>query len=48
MTTGRQSGMQTLEHHLNELVMRIEIDRDAARRVSERFEDVAMGRQTVF
>jgi twitching motility protein PilT len=45
MATGRQAGMQTLEHHLNELVLGVEIDRDAARRASERFEDVAMGRQ---
>ena len=35
MTTGRRSGMQTLEHHLNELVLGNEIDGDAARRVSE-------------
>ncbi|HTZ55220.1 MAG TPA: PilT/PilU family type 4a pilus ATPase [Candidatus Acidoferrum sp.] len=41
MTTGRQSGMQTLEHHLSELVLSSEIDRDAARRVSEHFEDMA-------
>jgi twitching motility protein PilT len=38
MTTGRQAGMQTLEHHLGELVLSSEIDRDAARRVSEHFE----------
>ncbi len=45
MTTGRQLGMQTLEHHLSELVLGSEIDRDSARRVSERFEDVAIDRQ---
>ena len=45
MTTGRQLGMQTLEHHLSELVLGSEIDRDAARRLSERFEDAATGRQ---
>jgi twitching motility protein PilT len=45
MTTGRQLGMQTLEHHLSELVLGSEIDQDAAQRVSERFEDVAIGRQ---
>jgi twitching motility protein PilT len=38
MTTGRQAGMQTLEHHLSELVLSSEIDRDAARRISEHFE----------
>jgi twitching motility protein PilT len=38
MTTGRQSGMQTLEHHLNELVLGNEIERESARRVSEHFE----------
>jgi twitching motility protein PilT len=43
MTTGRQTGMQTLEHHLGELVLSSEIDREAARRVSERFEDLAPG-----
>ena len=45
MATGRQAGMQTLEHHLSELVLASEIDRDAARRVSEYFEDLAMSRQ---
>lgn len=45
MTTGRQLGMQTLEHHLSELVLGSEIDRDAARRLSERFEDAATGQQ---
>jgi twitching motility protein PilT len=38
MVTGRQAGMQTLEHHLSELVLSSEIDREAARRVSEHFE----------
>lgn len=45
MTTGRQAGMQTLEHHLSELVLGREIDRDAARRVSEHFEDLVAARQ---
>ncbi|MGC2129967.1 MAG: PilT/PilU family type 4a pilus ATPase [Candidatus Aquilonibacter sp.] len=45
MTTGRQLGMQTLEHHLSELVQGSEIDHDAACRVSERFEDIATDRQ---
>jgi twitching motility protein PilT len=44
MTTGRQSGMQTLEHHLSELVLGSEIDRESARRVSEHFEDLAVSR----
>jgi Tfp pilus assembly pilus retraction ATPase PilT len=35
MTTGRQSGMQTLEHHINELVLANEIDRDVARHICE-------------
>lgn len=34
--TGRQSGMQTLEAHLSELVARREIDVETARRVSDR------------
>jgi twitching motility protein PilT len=38
MTTGRQAGMQTLEHHLSELVLSREIDRGAAQRVSEYLE----------
>ena len=46
MTTGRQAGMQTLEHHLNELVLGDEIDREAAWRVSERLEDFSGARQT--
>ena len=45
MTTGRQSGMQTLEHHLGELVLGGEIDRESARRVSVHFEDLVASRQ---
>jgi twitching motility protein PilT len=35
ITTGRQSGMQTLEHHVNELVRANEIDGDVARHICE-------------
>jgi Tfp pilus assembly pilus retraction ATPase PilT len=35
MTTGRQLGMQTLEHHLTELALGNEIDAETARRSSE-------------
>jgi twitching motility protein PilT len=35
MMTGRQLGMQTLEHHLNELAEGNEIDAETARRTSE-------------
>ena len=35
ITTGRQSGMQTLEHHLNELVLANEVDDTLARRMCE-------------
>lgn len=45
ITTGRQSGMQTLEHHLSELVLGGEIDRESALRVSEHFEDRALSCQ---
>ena len=38
MTTGRQMGMQTLEQHLRELVAGNEVEREAARRVTECFE----------
>ncbi len=44
MTTGRQSGMQTLEHHLGELVLSSEIEGDAARRVSDHFADLTVSR----
>ena len=36
--------MQTLEHHLGELVLSSEIEGDAARRVSDRFEDFTVSR----
>ncbi len=36
MATGRHLGMQTLEHHLTELVFGNEVDRDAARRAGDR------------
>jgi len=39
MATSRHLGMQTLEHHLCELVAGNEIDREAARRVCERLGD---------
>lgn len=45
MTTGRQTGMQTLEHHLGELVLGGEIDRESAQQVSEHFEDLLASRQ---
>jgi twitching motility protein PilT len=40
VTTSRESGMQTLEAHLSELVARREIDLDAARRVTDRPHEV--------
>lgn len=40
IATGRQSGMQTLEAHLSELVMRREISLEAARAVTDRPSDV--------
>ena len=40
ITTGRQSGMQTLETHLSELVMRREISLEAAQAVTDRPSDV--------
>jgi twitching motility protein PilT len=42
MLTGRQSGMQTLEHHLAELVAQREIDRSTAAATSDRPEDVRL------
>jgi len=41
MTTGRHIGMQTLEHHLRELVNGNEIESEAALRVTDRPEELA-------
>jgi len=40
MMTGRQQGMQTLEHHLSALISAQEIDRAAALALSDRLEEV--------
>ena len=40
MITGRQQGMQTLEHHLSALISAQEIDRSAALAMSDRLEEV--------
>lgn len=36
MLTGRQAGMQTLEHHLSELLAERQIDRTIATAVTDR------------
>lgn len=43
MLTGRQSGMQTLEHHLSELMQSGLIDRSSAEAVSERHGELRAG-----
>jgi len=40
MLTGRQSGMQTLEHHLSDLLLQRIIDRSVASAASERHSEL--------
>lgn len=47
MLTGRQHGMQTLEHHLGELIAQREIDRQAALALTDRVDEIRLPAGTI-